>query len=358
MRPFRPSSGTAAGFTLVELLVVCATVAVLAGMLMIAGNMVRERVRSTITANRMEELTRALSGLAAGDQDNGCAATLHERLLRTTAGRGADKFPGVAHFTYDRRNSVFSPVDGMNGAPIETWIPTPYRSWCMQFPWGLPPTDFSDVNATSLPPDGTFLPIEDRGLKDLTPMYTVELMVIAGVLPTENATGSYTADRSDKRSWNDAWGHPLVIGLGLYQPRANTKIFIAESFLRGDQDNVSIQAMGMARSDLFLRRARTKYQFARAFYVAPAAVGRTVRAPITDASLVDPSADWQGASGLLVGLWNQVNDVAGVDDSGDQLWRTDAAITRNPWTNPPWEGVRQRRANGQRCQLAAPVELR
>jgi hypothetical protein len=89
------------------------------------------------------------------------------------------------------------------------------------------------------------------------------------------------------------------------------------------------------RPDLFLKRARERYQFTRAIYIAPAAIGRAMRSPLVDTTLRDSSADWFGSTGLAVEIWNQVNAVAGVDDSGDELWRTDAATGRNPWTQPP-----------------------
>jgi hypothetical protein len=174
-------------------------------------------------------------------------------------------------------------------------------------------------------------------------------------------------NRGTGESWNDAWGHPLVIGAALYQPTWRTAP-PTTSLAPGWQDGawptpispsapfppstppVPFTAYGPAMetptfaTDHSARRALLDhlklYQYDRSVYVSVAAVGP--HAWVSDTLLKSSTlTDWADSptsptAGTLDELWAQANWVcqqAKVRDF-DQDW-SELSID-----NPPWEGSR------------------
>jgi prepilin-type N-terminal cleavage/methylation domain-containing protein len=325
-------------FTLVELLVVIAIIGLLIGLLVPLGLKALLMARGTKTAVRIQALQRALSenpDLADGQRT--MAADLHARLAALAP---TGTIPGVTRFAIDQRLGTQFPKQG-------TWIPTPYPAWCFPHPWGKLPTDLSENPPSRLPDPTEVVPMEEHGLRDLNPDFSAECFVLAGLLDA-TAIADYRTDRDPDRPWNDAWGYPIVVGLGLYQPRANTAISAGVATFRGSGQTRTFQ-------DLFIRRAVDRYGYARSLYISAGAVGPKLPDTVSEADLGDASATWTGG-GLLAALWTAINDTCNAAD-GTEVWRTTASGP-NPFIDPPWKGVRTASGPGGVYRLlAAPLEV-
>ena len=161
---------------------------------------------------------------------------------------------------------------------------------------------------------------------DLNPMASESLLALVGILPPDDpATANnetqdaYRTDRTTKQPWNDAWGNPLVVAYGLFQPE-DAKLIAS---------------------------AMTAYQYSRSVYIAVAAAGQSLQTPL--------STDWTTVASNQQLIWNQATAIC--SPPGTPMSWTYAAFDR-----PPWQGSIQTNAtiagkNLGSC-LTAPIEIK
>ncbi len=169
----------------------------------------------------------------------------------------------------------------------------------------------------------------------LSPLRTIDLLVAAGVLPV-GGESQYRTDRKLKRTWNDAWGNPLVVGYAVFQP---------ERFYRNyDRDN---------RRELLLKSAQNAYGYGRSIYVAVGAVGPergAIAGSITGSGALDASTGPASDPAPLAQIWKQI-----CRNCGAHLW------TESGFASPPkaWSsGTAKGAKNGMRSFLSQPKEIR
>jgi type II secretory pathway pseudopilin PulG len=308
-------------FSLIQLLVVVAVIAVLAGLVIAAIPQVRFVVRKAVTVQRMQAVTL---GLAQRGADEGSAALAIQVAL------GLD---GVTRF--DVAAATPTPAVGggafFNEAPFPPAPPDPL-DYHFNYPWGK-----------KWPDGGGPSP---HLLRNLDSAKTMEFLRCGGVLGDGPAyRQDYETGRSPEAVWNDRWGHPLVVGYAIYQP-------------------------GRPPADAQLRALST-YQHARCIYVSVAAVGPVVRnldearlASAVDATWTAPvtwddsRTDAANAGGTLGMIWKQANQVCQRDSAagGGRVW------DETSFDAPPWRDVACGRltvdGREERCFLSAPVEIK
>ncbi|MDA3959478.1 MAG: prepilin-type N-terminal cleavage/methylation domain-containing protein [Planctomycetota bacterium] len=336
------------GFTLIELLIVIGIILLLAALIISVSGIVRRKAGLLASSQRLSEGVQAILGSYS---DGLGAVGLHRDLHATVQAMGgtADEVPGVRAFLVDRRYGITMPATGGG-----SWIPLPYPSYCFDYPWGQVPAHDPDVSATTLSPPDTTYPVQDRALSQLNPRHSAALWHLAGLLADDPASSlaAYTSDRGPTKPWNDAWGKPLVIAWGLYQPRCNTLISIKVPM--GGSDNAA-----KTRQDLFLQRAMEVYGYGRAFYLAGGALGPRLSSTLNAIDLTSSASNWTGSGGVLDQAWSDIIEVAGTEDGVEQ-WRTDSSVSPavNAWNDPPWKGIKTARTEGRDCALLSPAEMR
>lgn len=353
------------GFTLIELLVVIVIIAILASLGLAAMWAVKRSANKTITSQRMQEVQSGLQAVGAGSGESLQTLLLSmRRLIGLGAGaQPAAAFPGVAVFRTDLRVGAVTP------APGESW-PAPRPTWMLDHPLGYPATDFVADPEGNNPPirfprlSETPLPPDPIGISSMTPRFSAELMLLAGVSGADDQTVSaidrarelYFSDRNPNKPWNDRWGNPLVIGFAWYHPRMNASINNAIE-RRGAVHSSITNAMEpmFRREDLFLIRAQESYGFYRSIYASVGSVTDVLPTSIYPADLKSASSDWTGAAGLLATLWIEI-ETACNHENGSELWAP--APSRDLVTQPPWRGVRSISLNRKERMLVAPVEIR
>jgi hypothetical protein len=150
----------------------------------------------------------------------------------------------------------------------------------------------------------------------------------------DDADAAYRSDRTPSRRWNDAWGRPLVISYGIFQPPPADITETSNSETRTWKDGVRAQL------------ASQQYGFSRSIYLVIAASGPVLPAALSEADLANASEPAWSAT-VLPGLWTQAADVCGA-----------AAWTGAAFSTPPWSGIKQAKAGGRRSLLSAPITLR
>ncbi len=304
-------------FTLIELLLVMAVVAILTAILLPVLSLVRDQARTTATVSRMEDIQRGLATLTG---PGGAALALQRdaglegfTALDFVAADQSWRIAGGSWLNFPSDSLVYS------GSTVQR--PPDAIRHLLPTPWGARPLDFSrpdDANDGKLPP----LP---RRIDDLSLAACDRLLVLSGAA-TDAAS---LADPAAGRPWNDRWGRPLAVAYGLYQPPEN-------------DTGVNVRnAQGYREPDLFLRRAQRAYQTVRAVYVAVASAGR-IAAP--------EAAD---RAGQVREVWARAMETSA---AADRWW------TEVSWANPPWTGTALLRASvGGRPLtgiLTAPIDIR
>jgi hypothetical protein len=168
---------------------------------------------------------------------------------------------------------------------------------------------------------------------------------LTGLLPDDDpltpaideAGIAYMTDRNTEKPWNDAWGQPLVIAYGLYQPPGYSP-------------------PAGATNGAFCSKALRQYQYNRSVYISLASAGTTIADAPTAAKIKSSAvADWNAAgTGILATVWNQCNVVC--QPTAAEEW------TAESFDRPPWQGVKRgkNRVNGikVRSLLSSPHEFK
>ena len=290
-------------FTLIELLVVIAIIGVLAALLMGAITRIRFQSRSLDTQHRIGAITQALTSISKDEQ--GAAFSIHRDVI----------FPGLNDGVVTFQVSTSGERGAGTRSPrIGTWI-DPTKPHLFSFPWGAKGWDLTT---------GAEMAAQPRHLGQLTPTLTTALLRYVDLIPDEAA---WLSNRGLKQAWNDAWGNPLVIGTGLYQPPANSAI----------TSTTFGAALGtVVRADHHLRLAEQQFAYVRACYFAVGAAGEQLQTPLSGVAATD-----------MANLWSQVTTVCHADQ-----W------SEASFASAPWSGVRIERVSGAASFLSAPLEVR
>jgi prepilin-type N-terminal cleavage/methylation domain-containing protein len=225
-----------------------------------------------------------------------------------------------------------------------TSVETLANSWatCGSSQAGAHIWTFSSVNSAqsdwvtlsaSIRSDNTTVPAADRAenlplpfdLGYLSPLASLQLLQAAGILqPGAAGQNDYRTNRKLSQQWNDAWGHPLIVSLALFQPERYTRSFD-----------------GQNRRDLFLRGALQAYQYNRSFYFAVGAAGFRLNPGISDTwTAGDENAN-------LTAYWQQITSLCGA-----------ASWTEKSFVAPPWTGIKVGKQGTLKCMLSAPIEVK
>jgi prepilin-type N-terminal cleavage/methylation domain-containing protein len=288
-------------FTMIELLVVIAIVLVLAGLLLPATQAVLHRTRVTATTVRIDGLLRQLGQI--GEREGSVAYA-----LQVAAG-----LPGVRAWKTDPLTLAASVY---TGAYLDVAQPHLFG-----YPWGKPDL-IRALPAVASDPDA------DATLAQLDPTLTPAWIRVSGVAEgAADPIAAWRSDRGTKKPWNDAWGHPLIVAYGMFQPGAPP----------------ANPPKGWSAA----REAMRQYQYSRSVYLSVGACGPELPAGL------EPTSDWSDTA-VLRATWTAIN--AGVQDRPELVWNAAA------WAKPPWQGVRAGDAvvGGVRLrpQLAAPAEFK
>ncbi len=287
-------------FTLVELLVVVAVMAVIALLLIPILGYVREQARWTVTTARIQDIQTSWQAL-----DQAALA------LQRQAGLG-----GVTVFV----DKTQAEITDINAAPNANnpYLSTPkaqiLAEWLTQAQYdlphyfGFPWEDIDRIQARSTPQLAAGTVFETQAIdaagyqtvsiSQLSPLLSQELLAASGAL-ADAATDAYRTDRGTGKPWNDAWGRPLVVAFGLFQPPS-----VTAQIMR-------IAGTGFAvnttyRDGLRISAAMREYGHARAVYLCVGAVGGALPSGFDESQLSDPSAAvWTGS--VLPALWARAN---------------------------------------------------
>ncbi len=360
-------------FTLIELLMVITIILVLAGLIISLISPVREMVKISTTTTRIKAIEANLSLI--GQNEGSATFRLQQLSEHQASATPPDSEPGLGGII------LFGPPDpaatgAAAGLPTVGKRPPPlsaldYGTWGwrgrghLAFPWGKRFPDPSAVGTGS-----TLMGPERFRLRDLSPFNTRKLLKIAGILPSKQSDATwaetqYLTNRKTSESWNDAWGHPLVVASALYQPTwRSAPTPTVPGWIDGAWPTPPSATTAMAPGTLPIpfasygptmetptaatdRSARKAlldhlklYQYDRSVYISVAAVGP--RAWVDPAKLTSTVAgDWADSpttptTGTLDDLWAQANWVCqqAKATAFDQDW--------NEWSfdTPRWKNVK------------------
>ncbi|MBN8523782.1 MAG: type II secretion system protein [Planctomycetes bacterium] len=328
-----------AGFSLIELVLVMSIIAVLALLMIPLIGFFREQARWAVTTARMQDLLTAAAALEK------TALTLQ----RQGGLGGVTLFIRKSQAQIDlvnsnpSRNNPFLDTP-MAAKPAEWLTQSQYdQPWYFGFPWNE--TDRIQARSSSMLPAGTVSEsqaIDAAGfqtatLSDLSPLRSFELMSAMGAFnDVADAAASYRTDRGADRRWNDAWGRPLVVAFGLFQPPPRTAIIY---------DAYSPIAT-FAQDGWRVAESLKMYGYDRAIYVSVGAVGPSLPAGLPPDSITDPAAGVWTAT-VLPSLWSRITTAC-----GGSTW------TGASFASPPWKSVRTAKDTEGACALSAPAVLR
>lgn len=295
-------------FTLLELLVVIAIIMVLVALILAGAQLVREQARAALTETRMQAV---LQGFATTyrSEGRGVCAVLQERLA----------LGGVTRFRAKTSAESWSELiaGGTTGENLELAVPLT-GSWLDP----LPPHHFAAPWEQSAGPLSTEPSLDAQRfstvrLDQLPTNRSADLLAASGVAEADSpaaAVAVIRGDRGTNRPWNDAWGRPLVVAYGLFQPPTAVE----------------------------LREAQQRYGFTAAVYLAVAAAGPKIGDGAAAADLASGApASWDAD---CAAIWQQACTVAGAE-----RW------TGTSFAKPPWNGIR--RAKGEHLGVSVKVFL-
>jgi prepilin-type N-terminal cleavage/methylation domain-containing protein len=336
-------------FTLIELLITIVIIGILMGLIIAVIPDVIYNAKALKTASRMDAI---LHGLSRVGQQEGSAAMI---LQRDAHLGGVWQFDTSGGALIPKYAAVGTPGVGTRTDNVFLTAAQLAMPHYFGFPWGK-----SDLIAQTGPSDTV-----DSVLRADTNLYystvsldkldvkqsyfegarerlcSVQLLNLAGILPPDDpntplvdeAELAYLSDRSPERAWNDAWGNPLVIAWGLYQPA-------------GASDDDSGKRVS---------EALKQYQYNRSVYIAIASVG-PMAWDVTSAATINVKpfdlATWRDI--ILPQLWSETNRVC--QPTPGDTWTSDG------FDRPPWQGVKKGKirvgSRTLRCQLTAPHEMK
>lgn len=334
IQPMRHSA-----FSVIELLLVVSIIAIVALLMIPLIGYFREQARWTATTARMQDLLTA-------------AAALDKTVLTLQRQGGLG---GVTLFTRKTQAQInlINVKPSYNNPFLDTPLAAKPSEWLSQaqydqpwyfgFPWNE--TDRIQARSSSKLPAGTVFEsqavdaagFQTATLSDLSPLRSFELMSALGAFNDTVAAGdSYRTDRGTDRRWNDAWGRPLVVAYGLYQPPPRTAVLF---------DASNNPASTIAQDGWRIAESLKIYGYDRAVYLSVGATGRSLPAGLDPAMLADPSAGvW--TSTVLPALWSRITTVCDASS-----W------TGASFAAPPWKSVRTAKDAAGACAISAPKLL-
>jgi prepilin-type N-terminal cleavage/methylation domain-containing protein len=323
------------GFTLIELLIVLTIILVLAGMLIGGAGYLRWQAKAMDTVKRMDAVQASLTAL--GGSGFSAGQVLHRDVIAPHLA-GQSRNTGVFDIRvdsfgkrwYPKYNASGQPIAGQQVAAGDRWnanFPTTglaqasggSNPYVMINPWGLPGLDDT----------GAALAVVPMTLEDFQPSATTKLLLRASMIEAESDWGVPVSASGATKAWNDAWGHPLVVGYAIWRSRAVS----LRRIMSNTQDS---------RNDL-LDLALAKYGAVGEVYLAVGAVGPELRPGLTGNTSGVLITD---QSQLPINLWAQVTDVCDA-----KAW------TQEHRVSPKWQGVKTARKGAERCFLSAPLTL-
>ncbi|MBA3683850.1 MAG: type II secretion system protein [Planctomycetes bacterium] len=337
-------------FTLIEILIVVTIIGVLIALLLPLLGVVKFRARVVQTTQRLEAVQSAI--LALGGQSGSTGYALQRDLV----------LGGTIDFELDTTTNQARPA---GGAPWHACYPdaaasAPGQRLVMAYPWGkarqywireawysgpqgLPTTNPNDPAMSAADRDAWYAAWrapERHELSEFWPLNTLQMLRLAGIMPgtTEAEAVAAYKDRSSSRTFNDAWGNPLVIAHAVYQP-------------------TRCQLGGTFSPDYYVREGLAQYQYNRSVYLSVAAVGPWLHPTVFPGNaLANPSgfasyADWEPT---VRQVWTHA--CLGTMTGGQAVW------DETGFDRPPWNGARLGKLDvgGTRVQplLMAPVEMK
>jgi hypothetical protein len=233
---------------------------------------------------------------------------------------------------------------------------------------------------------------ENHSITMLYPRKSAEILQVSGLVST---VANYRDDRGASNPWNDAWGNPLVVSYGLYQPTeygppttpdwTTGMYYVAGEWvmdggkrwicikthphddpatpLPTNEDDVSkatnrpgttggliYWVEALQKKDYYLKESLRLYRSNRATWFAVGAVGPTLDSTRFPSGL---------PAGQSAATWNTY-----LDRLWSQIIEGTITLTGKDWTeagfdNPPWDGILsgKNRAKNWRCLLSAPKEM-
>jgi prepilin-type N-terminal cleavage/methylation domain-containing protein len=385
------------GFTLIELLIVMSIMAVLIGLFITLVGPLRLKAKLADTRVRMEAVKM---GVATLGQQEGSATYVMQRMTERVPSATSDPEPGLGGVnTFGKLQPVTVNGVSMN-LPTIAKRPAPRSSdpdgdWGyrgrghLAFPWGKKFPLATSGASTAIA--STMIGPEKFRLRDMSPFNTRKVLKLAGILPTRTGEPNYgyeqyITNRKESETWNDRWGHPLVVGAVLYQPTHQNSSNLPDglrdgAWPAGGGPSIvrpsSYMPSGADESRKALLDHLKYYQYNRSVYIAVAAVGPSARVSATQLKS-STVTDWANSptnpeNGILQDLWDQANWVCqqAKVEPYDRDW------TELSMDNPAWQGIRDDYKNSKKhaldmnnaldttyagkdehCLLSAPTEFK
>ncbi len=380
-----PRSRTA--FTLMELLVVLAIIAVLAAIIIATVPLVMDQAKALTTQQRLQQVKTQL-GLRGQEMGSICYYLQN----------GIAAFGGTLEFERTSGDDYMVPKDGA------AWHRTYPQAQglaplVLAYPWGQGRTYYiredwyanafspnlavTDPNTWSVDEREAWATAEEHDLSELYPRRSGEILVLLGLA---DSLADYRNDRGPQRPFNDAWGNPLVVAYAIYQPPryappsipawSTGHFYAAGEWVEdggqrylcilthdnpsdpsdsgnrpGTSDGAAYWVEALHDDDHYLQQAYQDYGYNRAVYLAIGASGPSLSPNVFPTGSVPTGGDDMAWDGYLDALWAQVCTVCMPDAT--------ATWDESSFDDPPWKGTRQAEGGYQgvacECFLSTPA---